>query len=199
MVFDEHFGRMKRVTKEKLYTHLMIETRLMIPETISMIQAGLTAIHINYPEGGLSPASAKCQMAEFPGASVHSIILDKYERTKNAAAEKCLDIGVFCQAVSQEAKFTEAYENKYRVRELPMLETHPVNTALVKDCPGNLAYYQLARESFEKSDLDDQTANEGSIEIKFFIKAVANFEKNTQARFQKNDFENYFYVILNKN
>jgi len=38
MVFDEHFGRMKRVTKEKLYTHLMIETRLMIPETISMIQ-----------------------------------------------------------------------------------------------------------------------------------------------------------------
>jgi len=46
-------------------------------------------------------------MAEFPGASVHSIILDKYERTKNAAAEKCLDIGVFCQAVSQEAKFTE--------------------------------------------------------------------------------------------
>lgn len=93
----------------------------------------------------------------------------------------------------------QAYENKYRVRELPMLETHPVNTALVKDCPGNLAYYQLARESFEKSDLDDQTANEGSIEIQFFIKAVANFEKNTQARFQKNDFENYFYVILNKN
>ena len=29
---------MKWIKKEKLYTHLMIETRLMIPETISMIQ-----------------------------------------------------------------------------------------------------------------------------------------------------------------
>ena len=46
-------------------------------------------------------------MAEFPGASVHAIILDKYERTKDAAAEKCLDIGVFCQAISQESQNTE--------------------------------------------------------------------------------------------
>ncbi|CBY32028.1 unnamed protein product [Oikopleura dioica] len=134
-------------------------------------------------------------MAEFPGASVHSIILDKYERTKNAAAEKCLDIGVFCQAVSQEAKFTEAYENKYRVRELPMLETHPVNTALVKDCPGNLAYYQLARESFEKSDLDDQTANEGiwyrdsqlyeTKQINEFTAEVSNYTDESSTNFIK--------------
>ena len=74
---------------------------------VKQIKGGLTAIHINYPEGGLSPASAKCQMTEFPGASVHSNILDKYERTKTASAEKCLDIGVFCQAASQETKQTQ--------------------------------------------------------------------------------------------
>ena len=62
-----------------------------------------------------------------------------------------------------------------------MLLTHPVNTALVKDCPGNLAYYQLARESFEQLDLDQKNANEGKIEIQFSIRAIANFEKNTQA------------------
>ena len=38
LVNFEHLERMKWVKKEKLYTHLMIETRLMIPETISMIQ-----------------------------------------------------------------------------------------------------------------------------------------------------------------
>ncbi|CAG5078078.1 Oidioi.mRNA.OKI2018_I69.PAR.g8893.t1.cds [Oikopleura dioica] len=191
--------RMKWVKKEKLYTHLMIETRLMIPQTITMVQGGLTAIHTNYPEGGLSPPSAKCQMTEFPGASVHSNILDKYERTKAASAEKCLDIGVFCQASSQETKQTQALENKYRVRELPMLLTHPVNTALVKDCPGNLAYYQLARESFEQLDLDEKSANEvwyrdsqlfETKQVNEFTTEVSNFTAETKTNFIKWDEDN---------
>merc|ERR1711953_458222 len=37
-----------------------------------------------------------------------------------------------------------------------------------------------ARKSFEKNDLDVKTANEGNIEIQFSIRAVANFERNTQ-------------------
>ena len=79
-----------------------------------------------------------------------------------------------------------------------MLETHPVNTALVKDCPGNLAYYQLARESFERSDLDEKSANEGSIEVQFSIRAVANFEKNTQASFQKMILGVFFCKKMNQ-
>ena len=55
----------KNVTKATLFTHLMLETRLLVPKTILVTHQD-TKIDITYPESGLI-SDENCEMKEFKG------------------------------------------------------------------------------------------------------------------------------------
>ena len=56
----------KFIKKEKLFTHLMLETRLLVPETIKIEVEKENKVDITYPESGLI-SDEVCTMKEFKG------------------------------------------------------------------------------------------------------------------------------------
>jgi hypothetical protein len=161
---------MKFIQKKSLYTHLMIETRLLVPKTIVMTHTAEKRIDILYPENGLM-SDDNCYMKEFTGASIRSNILDKYIRETEVSINRCLEIGVFCQAMAPESNIEVKDDKAFRLRELPLLRSHNISDAWIKDCPGNLAYYQVAKTPFLYEKL---TEDEVLIELILMYRVIKN-------------------------
>jgi hypothetical protein len=181
----------KNVTKAPLFTHLMLETRLLVPKTILVTHQADTKIDITYPESGLI-SDENCEMKEFKGASIRSNILDKYLRDTAKSVDRCLEIGVYCQAIAPESSMTVPSDAEFRLRELPLLRSHNVSDAWIKDCSGNLAYYQVAQTPFLYPKLTNTEANESQIEIDFVVTAKVNFGPDDQVWYRDSQlFESY--------
>merc|ERR1712113_572281 len=173
-----------------LFTHLMIESRLLVPSSIKMDIPGQNLINIEYDESGLRKED-NCKMKEFKHSGIRSNALDGILRKTEVSIEKCLQIGVFCQGMAPEDSIKAPTEKAYHVRELPLLRSHQYSNSWIKDCQGNLAYYQLAKDDIIYPDMTPEDAEE-ELEIVYKVEANVNFKQNETVWYRDSQlFESY--------
>ena len=166
---------MRGVTKNPLYTHMMIESRLLIPRTVKMTsEKNRNLINIEYDDSGLK-TDAECEMVKFENATLKTNLVDSILRKEEPASERCLEIGNFCQGFASSEK--DHTTGRYFLRELPLLAVGAESKAFVKQCPGNLAYYQLASEPIIVDAKNEDEANNGTVKITYEITAEVNFNR----------------------
>ena len=75
---------------------------------------------------------------------------------------------------------------------MPLLRSHDYANSWIKNCPGNLAYYQLSLDPIEFSGMSADEANQGEIEINYTVTAEVNFNKSDQIWYRDSQlFESY--------
>lgn len=120
-------------------------------------------------------------MVEYEGATLKTNALDGTLRNVEKSTERCEEIGVFCQGFAPNDNVaTKSAAEHFYLRELPLLRHHDFARAFVKDCPGNLAFYQLARNPVTMSEVKSAADAKVGFAIKYHVEAMVNFNQSDQ-------------------
>ena len=122
-----------------------------------------------------------------------SLKYDQIFRTSENSIKQCLEFGVLCQGVSENGTGTRARppspEERYRVREVPLLKKDKEKTVWIKKCVGNLAYYQIADQNIEIAGLNASNAVD-RFKIKYKISAQVNFKQGERIWYRDSQLYN---------